>query len=238
MSINLHGWTENLIRGLKKDPSYQLDSRISLNDLVELLAIRGISALRGFFIKPRLRASKGILFIGKRVTLRHKRKMSVGRSVIIDDHVTIDALSQKGVVLGNNVTLARFTTIQCTGVIQELGVGIQIGDNSAVGAFSFLGAQGGITIGSNVIMGPMVTMHAENHSFDLINIPIRLQPAFRKGIEIEDNCWIGAKATIVDGVHVGAGSVVAAGAVVTKDVKPNSVVAGIPAKIIRMREGE
>ncbi len=231
----IHNWTELVIRRLKQDDLYKLDPSISSGDLFELLSTRGIAAIRGTLMRPRLGSSGGILFLGRRSILKHKKKIFIGQSVIIEDYVTIDALSKNGVVFGNNVTIAKYSTIQCTGVIQELGEGLNIGDNSAVGAHSFLGAQGGIQIGKNVIMGPMVSMHAENHVFENAELPIRLQPSSRKGIEIEDDCWIGAKATIVDGVRIGMGSIVAAGAVVTKDVPPYNVVAGVPARTIRVR---
>lgn len=237
MTSVLNVWTEEIIRRLKRDRSYHLDRTIGPSDLFEILAFRGSAVLRGFFIRPRLRASQGILFVGKRVTIRHKQKVSVGRSVIIDDQVTIDALSVNGVILGNNVTIARNTTIQCTGVIQELGVGLIVGDNSAIGAYSFLGAQGGIKIGRNVIMGPMVSIHSENHSYEDSTLPIRLQPVTRKGITIEDDCWIGAKATIVDGVDIGSGCVIAAGTVVTKNIPPNSLVVGVPGQVVKSRTG-
>lgn len=229
----MHKWIEAIIRRLKGDTSYTLDKNLSVFDLLSLLLYRGSAVLRGFWARPQLGNASGILFLGKQVTLRHKRKISVGRSTIIEDFVYMDALSQKGVLLGNNVTIAKFTTIQCTGVIQELGVGLEIGDNSAVGAYSFLGAQGGIKIGSNVIMGPKVGIHAENHTYQDPKTPIRLQKTSRKGIVIEDNCWIGANSTIVDGVHIHQGCVVAAGSVVTKDVPPHTLVAGVPARVLK-----
>ncbi|HMN28579.1 MAG TPA: hypothetical protein PKE45_10540, partial [Caldilineaceae bacterium] len=101
---------------------------------------------------------KGILLIGANVRVKFPQLLSVGRSTILEDGVIIDALSEQGVRLGDNVTIAKFATIQCTGVIRNLGVGLTIGDNSAVGAYSFLGAQGGILIGKNVIMGPKVSL--------------------------------------------------------------------------------
>ena len=173
--------------------------------------------------------------MGRNVSLLYPQLISVGYAVIIEDHVTLDALSQKGITLGDNVTIAKHTTIQCTGVIRHLGIGLTIGDNSAIGAYSFLGAQGGITIGENVIMGPRVGLHAENHLYDDPTIPIRLQGERRQGIVIEDNCWIGASSIILDGVQIGYGSVIAAGSVVTKNVAPYSVMAGVPARLIRIR---
>jgi acetyltransferase-like isoleucine patch superfamily enzyme len=233
----MHKWIETLIRNLKRDPHYTLDKEISFFDLLSLLLYRGLAALRGFFLRPQLHQATGLLFLGKNVSLRHKRKISSGRSTIIEDHVFIDALSRQGVRLGNNVTIAKFSTIQCTGVIQELGTGVEIGDNSAVGAYSFLGGQGGIKIGQNVIMGPKVGLYSENHTYQDPTIPIRLQKTTRKGILIEDNCWIGANSTIVDGVHIHQGCVVAAGSVVTKDIPPHTLVAGVPARAIK-RIGE
>jgi acetyltransferase-like isoleucine patch superfamily enzyme len=202
---------------------------------MEVLWRRGVALLRGMWVNIWIGDHQRTLFVGKHVRLQHKRKINVGQSVIIEDNVTIDALSNNGVRLGNNVTIARYSTIQCTGVIREIGVGVEIGDNSAVGAYSFLGGQGGIKIGQNVIMGPKVNIFSENHNFDQLDIPIRLQPTTRKGVVVEDNCWIGANSTIVDGVTVHSGCVVAAGSVVTKDVPSNTIVGGVPAKVIRQR---
>lgn len=231
----LHLWTERIIRRLKNDGSYSLDPRISILDLLSISLRRGIAVLRGILHRYQFSHFEGMLFAGKNITLLHKKSISVGRSVIIEDFVFMDALSQNGIVLGNNVTIAKFTSIQCTGVIHELGTGVTIGNNSAVGAYSFLGGQGGITIGNNVIMGPKVNIFSENHGFDDLSLPIRLQPTTRKGVVIDDNCWIGANSTILDGVHIGQGCVIAASSVVTKDLPVNSIAAGIPARVIRQR---
>lgn len=88
---------------------------------------------------------------------------------------------------------------------------------------------GGITIEDEVLIGPQVKLVTENHPLD---------PATRKGlitkpILIKQNAWIGAGATILPGVTVGENAVVAAGAVVSKDVPDNSVVGGIPARILK-----
>lgn len=125
--------------------------------------------------------------------------------------------------------------LSCTGVIANKGVGIVIGNNSAVGAQSFLGGQGGIVIGNDVIMGPQVKIFSENHNYALPDMLIRKQGESRKGVVIGDNCWVGAGAIILDGVTLAEGCVIAAGAVVTKSMPANSVVAGVPAKVIQTR---
>ncbi|MBP6016207.1 MAG: acyltransferase [Candidatus Promineofilum sp.] len=233
----IHQLIEKLAQALKQDSSYQLDPALTGRVLLQVAFQRGRAILRGEWSRLWLRECKGALFVGKAVSLQHPQMISVGRSVIIEDYVRIDALSHWGVVLGNNVTIAKFTTIQCTGVIRSLGSGLRIGNNSAIGAYSFLGAQGGITIGDDVIMGPRVSFHAENHRYEDLDIPIRLQGENRQGIVVENDCWIGAGAIILDGVRIGSGAIVAAGSVVTKEVPAFAIVAGSPARIIKQRKG-
>jgi len=78
-------------------------------------------------------------------------------------------------------------------------------------------------------------MHAENHNIGRTDVPIDAQGVTRQGIVIEDDCWLGGGATILAGVRVGRGAVVAAGAIVTRDVPPYAIVAGVPARVVRMR---
>ncbi len=226
---------QSVIRRLKNDTAYHLDPSLAGRELLQVLAFRGLAFLRGYTYRLWLKSSAGPLFVGVHVTLRHPQRMAMGRGVILEDYVFVDALSRKGLQLGDNVTIGRFSTIQCTGVIRHLGEGLTMGNNSAIGAYSFLGAQGGIQIGQNVIMGPRVNLHSENHIYQDLNIPIRLQGETRKGIIIDDDCWIGAGSIIVDGVHIHSGCVVAAASVVTQDMPPNSVIAGVPARVIKQR---
>ncbi|MEZ4711353.1 MAG: acyltransferase [Caldilineaceae bacterium] len=231
----IHFLIEKKIQSLKGDDTYKLQEELSNRVLLQVAAYRGASIVRGYWHRLWLKECQGILFAGKAVRLKHPHLISVGRSTILGDHVVIDALSAQGVILGNNVTIAMHSTIQCTGVIRRLGVGLKIGDNSAIGPYSFLGAQGGIEIGDNVIMGPRVNFHAENHNYNQIDLPIRLQGETRKGIWIDNDCWIGAGSIILDGVHINAGCVVAAGSIVTKSIPAYSIVGGVPAKIIKSR---
>lgn len=227
---------ERLIRALKRDPGYRLSTSYGLRDLTTIVWYRGLQFLRGLPLRLRLGRSTSPLFRGRGVVVEHAYQLRCGSSCILEDGVFISALSRRGVTLGHNVTIGKRSIIQCTGVVARLGEGIEIGDNSAIGAQSFLGAQGGIRIGSNVIMGPGVRVFSENHRFDDPAVPVRLQGESRKGVVIEDDCWIGAGATVVDGVTVGQGSVVAAGAVVTASVAAHSVVGGVPARVLRRRE--
>jgi acetyltransferase-like isoleucine patch superfamily enzyme len=176
-------------------------------------------------------------FIGRGVSIRDGHLFSAGKGTLIEDYVTIESLSSEGVRLGNGVTIARYTLIKSTGVLGNLGVGVSIGDGSNLGEYNYVGAAGGVTIGKHVAIGQRVSFHAENHLFSDIGVPIKEQGVTRKGITVEDDCWIGSGAIILDGVTIGHGSVIAAGAVVNRDVAPFTVVGGVPAKLIGVRGG-
>jgi acetyltransferase-like isoleucine patch superfamily enzyme len=85
------------------------------------------------------------------------------------------------------------------------------------------------------MMGPRVNLLAENHNFSRVDIAIKAQGVTRAGIVIEHDCWLGANCSILAGVRIGQGSIVATGAVVTRDVPPYSIVGGVPARIIKSR---
>lgn len=227
------GWFARIFRG----SSYQLDPGVSTRSLVDVSIRRGISLirclLRGYAISPRK-----LFFVGASVSLRNKRLVQIGRGATLGNCVTIDGLSREGVIIGKGASIGPYSIIEATGVIQNLGEGCRIGENSGIGAFSFIGAAGGVEVGDNVIMGQYVSFHSENHCFDSIEIPIRLQGVKREGIIIEDDCWVGAKVTFLDGAHVGKGSVIAAGAVVRGYIPPYSVAAGVPARIIKNRKAQ
>lgn len=120
------------------------------------------------------------------------------------------------------------------------GYNIEIGNNVFLGEESiFMCTNAPIIIGDNTMFGPHVTMITGDHRIDvvgqyMIDIKEKL-PENDLPIIIEGDNWIGANATILKGVTIGAGAVVAAGALVLKDVPPYAVVGGVPAKIIKYR---
>lgn len=212
-----------------KGSQYSLDPDLKINALISLAWRRFTLLARGLIFTRRF------IFLGKRVQLRNKSYLTVGHCVTIQDGVYIDALSKNGISLGNNCNIGPMTVIQATGVLSHLGTGLILGNNSGIGGFSFIGCGGGVRIGANVIMGQYVSFHSENHIFDDIEKPIREQGVTRKGIEVGDDCWVGAKTTFLDGATVGCGCVIAAGSVVRGHIPHFSVVAGVPARVIRSR---
>lgn len=226
---------EKIIRKLKKDPGYKWESNYSFRDLAIVVSRRAIQVLRGVFLMPFLKQSGGMLFIGHRVKISHAYQLSTGKNTIIEDNVYINALSEKGIIMGSNVSIARDCIIICTGVIAQKGKGITIGDGTGINARAYLSGQGGIEIGRNVIFGPEVKIFSENHNYADHELAIKAQGVTRKGVIIGDNCWLGAGTTVLDGVTIGEGCVIAAGSVVTRSIPENSIAAGVPARIIKNR---
>ncbi len=226
-----------VISKIKGEP-YKMDKNIPSAYLISLCLTKFVQLVRGFFVK--LSFKKGYkgkrVFIGKKVKIKCKKKISCGRGVTIGDYTYIDALSRGGIEFGNNVSLGRNCIIECTGVIRELGEKLIIEDGVGIAANAFIAVRGEIRIGKNCIFGPNVRIHSENHNFTDTETPIRLQGATRKGVVVEEDCWIGSGVTILDGVHIGKHCIIGAGAVVTRDVPDYAIVGGIPAKIIKMRK--
>lgn len=114
---------------------------------------------------------------------------------------------------------------------------IVCGNNCSFGEDAHITAINSIRLGNNVLMGKKVLITDNAHgasSAELLDIAPNLRPLVSKGpVVIDDNVWIGEKASIMPGVHIGKGTIIAANSVVTKDVPPYCVVGGVPAKVIK-----
>ena len=218
-----------------KGNQYVLDASLPVSALIDLTLRRGVSLLRCIARGIAFQPGK-LIFVGSGVELRNRRFIRFGRAVTLGKGVVIDGLARDGVVIGDGVNIGSYTVIEASGIITNLGKGIQIGEYSGIGGFSFIGGAGGVVIGKNVIMGQCVSFHPENHVFSRTDIPIRLQGVTRQGIKVDDDCWIGAKVTFLDGADVGRGCVIGAGAVVRGIIPPYSIAAGVPARVIKSRK--
>lgn len=215
--------------------STERSSAVIFETLVKMIPM----FLRGSWWRLWFKSSSGLALIGKHVAIRNPQYISVGSNFVVEDFSEIQGLSRQGIIFGDHVTIGRFAMIRPSGYYgREIGEGLQIGNNSNIGAYCYLGCSGRIQIGNNVLMGPRVSMSSENHNFSRLNIPIREQKVTRQPIVIQDNCWLGSSCVITAGVVIGEGSIIASGAVVTKDVPAYSVVGGVPAKLIKMRTSE
>jgi len=155
-------------------------------------------------------------------------QLELGRGVKIDPRAFI--------ARGGPVSLGDQSVLRAGAMLLPSRGFITIGRRSSINQYAVINGQGGVRIGDSVMIAAFVSMFAANHVFDDPSIPILEQGISSKGgIKIEDDVWIGSHAVILDGVTIGTGSVIGAGAVVTKDVPPFSIVAGVPARVVRKR---
>lgn len=114
---------------------------------------------------------------------------------------------------------------------------IYLGDNVRItmDCCIWAGENTRIIMGDNVLVGPGAKMFSSNHGIALNGIPITMQNRVEKDIIIGNDVWIGANSVLISGVKINDGAVIAAGSVVTKEVPNNSIVAGVPAKVIKLR---
>ncbi|HRV80516.1 MAG TPA: acyltransferase [Planctomycetota bacterium] len=223
-----------VLAGLGRDSSAV--AALHAGHALEIL-LRGMGhRLRGWRHRPWLGSCAGALYVGRHARLNHRRHLYLGHSVKIEEGAEIHALSSHGVHLGDGVTVGRYASIRPSGYYgTDIGHGLRVGAHSAIGAFAWIGASGPVVIGEGVLMGPRVVILPENHNHADSTRPIREQGVTRLGVTIEDDCWLGADCKILAGVRVGRGAIVAAGAVVHRDVPAGHIVGGVPAKILKRR---
>ena len=153
-----------------------------------------------------------------------------------------------GLILGAGVTIDNPASIKvgdnvCIGVSGFLMAGgggrISLGDNVATNSNVRIDASmgGRITIGNSVIIGPNTVLRASTHRSSRLDIPIRNQGHIEGIINIDDDVWIGANAFVGINITIGKGAIIGANSVVTHNIEPYSIVGGVPAKFIKMRQG-
>ena len=216
--------------------NYSLDKNLVSADLFGIIFKRMFCYLRFILIKPFLGSSQSIGFIGRSVRIESKRKLSIGKSFYIGDFCSLNLLCRDKVIIGDNFVFKDNSIIECAGVYSNIGSGLVIGDNVGISQGCFIQVRGNVSIGDNVIMGPGVKIFSENHNYSEDNIPIRLQEVSRSEVVVEANTWIGANAVVLAGVTIGANSVVAAGCVVNKSFPKDSIIGGVPARLIGKRK--
>jgi acetyltransferase-like isoleucine patch superfamily enzyme len=175
---------------------------------------------------------EGVVAIERGVRLRFASLIRLGRGVYVDEGVYLHACPG-GIQVGDSTMIMHHAELHVYNFRNLPRAGIRIGSDSLIGEFNVLRGQGGIDIGDRVYTSPMVQMAAVDHVFSDPERPFVEQGITAQGIVVEDDVWVGAGAVITDGVRVGRGAVVAAGAVVTSDVPAHTVVAGIPARVVK-----
>lgn len=201
--------------------------------LLGRLSLRLASALRGPYKDKRVLASlTANPYISPHAQIWCPR-LTVGPHCFIDDGVTLYAHPDGGEIrLGRGVHLYRGTVI-------EVGAGgsVTIGDDTHIQASCNLkGFLGSLRIGARVQMAPHCGFSPYEHRLDDTERPIREQGLVTRGdIIVEDDAWLGLSVQVLDGVTIGHGAVIGAGAVVTHDIPPLAIAVGVPARVIRRR---
>ncbi|MBD2059598.1 acyltransferase [Oculatella sp. FACHB-28] len=167
------------------------------------------------------------------VELINANSIELGYGVRIDRDVRLRNVRRNTkICLGDRACLGRGVNVK---VHPGEGGKIEIGDRTSIGPYSCLSGLF-IKIGKNCLIAPHVGIFANNHVYADPTQLIVEQGHSYEGIVIEDDCWLGYGAKVMDGVTISQGSVIGAGAVVTKDVPPYSVAVGVPAKVVSQRE--
>ncbi len=140
----------------------------------------------------------------------------------------------KKITLGDHVSFGPWTQVYAEGTEG----GIEIGDHVSTNANVMINADNGgsIKIGDHVMIGPNVVLRASNHHFARKDMTIDAQGHQPGSIVIKEDVWLGANVVVVPNVVIGQGAIVGAGAVVTKDVEDYTIVGGVPAKKIGVRD--
>ena len=217
-----------------RNPQFQFDLALNNTALVQFIWNQFWNMMRGFRFFAYLKKPKGAL-LGRNVIFFNVSKIHFGKFLKLGNNVYISALAKQGIFFGNNVSLGAYSRVIVSTSLNDIGEFIKIGNNVGIGEFAYLGGAGGLEIGNDCIVGQYLSCHPENHNYQDITAVIRNQGVNRKGIKIGKNCWIGSKVTILDGVEIGDGSIIAAGAVVTTSFPANSIIGGVPAKLLKNR---
>lgn len=194
-------------------------------ELVQSLAASRTGA-GGYLLRkalfPRIFGSvgRGVQF-GRNISVRHPGRIRIGDRSAVDDECLLDARGggDEGIRIGPDVLIARATIVQC-----KSGA-IGIGEGCSIGSQCLLSSAGGIRIGRHVLVAGKCYIGGGRYRVELTGTPMMQQDLYSQGpVVIGDDVWLGAGVTVLDGVKIGSGSVIGAGATVRKDVPENTIV--------------
>ncbi|WP_295438996.1 DapH/DapD/GlmU-related protein [uncultured Thiodictyon sp.] len=194
---------------------------------------RTIEGLRLGWYRARLGALGAGCHIDPGVSLQYPGRIRLGDGVGIGRHATLRANTDAnpGIALGQEVSINDAVVINANRGF------VTLGERSWLGPFCFVCGNGGVTIGRNVLVAAHSSINTVSHTTQRCDIPINDQPVLTDPVVIEDDCWIGLNAVILQGVTLGHGCIIGAGAVVTKSIPPWSIAVGVPARVVGRRPG-
>lgn len=153
----------------------------------------------------------------------------LGTNVVLEPGILV--FHPENIEIGDEVYIGHRTILK--GYYENKMI---IGSGTWIGQMCFFHSAGGITIGKEVGIGPCVSILTSSHQLDRVERPILHGPLIFAEVRIDDGADIGVGVILLPGVHVGEGAQVGAGAVVAEDVPPFAIVAGVPSRVLRMRQ--
>ena len=163
--------------------------------------------------------------------LQDPERIRLGNGVRIASQALLRANTEQD----TGIRIDDHSTVHESALIAANRGHVAIGRHSWIGPFCLVYGNGDVSIGSNVLIAAHSSINTVSHHFDRCDIPINDQGIYCDPVTIEDDAWIGMNAVILQGVRIGKGAIVGAGAVVTRDVPPWSIVMGVPARIVSQR---
>ena len=176
------------------------------------------------------KCGRGVTF-GQNVVLRHPHKIAIADNVVVDDQCCLDAkgTDNRGITLGTGVFIGRNTILSCKNGDIEVDDFANIGFNAEIFSASR------VRVGKRVLIAAYVYLVGGDHLFDRVDVPVLDQGRTARGIEVEDNVWLGTHVVVTDGSRVGRDCIIGAGAVVVGEIPEFRIAAGIPARVLRDR---
>jgi acetyltransferase-like isoleucine patch superfamily enzyme len=171
-----------------------------------------------------------VRLLRRRYLTPHGRRLRADGLAFIGPGVVLEIGRRARVELGRWSWLGHGTKIRCHEGVVSIGAKTVIGQECTISAYQH------VSIGRECVIADRVMLIDFDHGVVEVDRPIRLQGIYKRDVRVGNNVWIGYGACILRGVTIGDNAIVGTSAVVTGDVPPNAVVAGIPARVIRMRE--
>ncbi len=188
--------------------------------------------VRKKMLAPLFQSCGKSLILGKGIVLRKPGHIAIGNNVAIDDYVMLDGCCEgaPAIRIADNAIISKGCVIQAKTGALDIGVNCDIGAHTVISSIS------GITLAASVLIAGNCYIGGARYHLEDLNLPIMDQGIYSRGpVSIGEGTWIGASATILDGVTIGRGCVIGAGSLVTSGIPDYGVAVGVPARVVRTR---